>query len=299
MSRKSLRKDWQIYVLLLPAMAYIFIFNYIPMYGVQIAFRDYVGSRGMLGSPWVGLKHFRAFFESYYWKRLIANTLLLNVYSLLWGFPIPIILALMLNKVRSRHFKASVQTIIYVPHFISVVVLAGMLYIFLSPSNGLVNKFIEAAGGKAIYFLNDPTWFRKVYIISGVWQGAGWSTILYIAALTAIDPQLYEAATIDGASQWQKVIHIDIPGIVPVIVMVLILNTGHLFGSEYQKTLLLQTPGNLPASDTIGVYVYTAGLLGARFSFTSAIGLMQCVINFIILVMVNRFARRVGETSLW
>jgi putative aldouronate transport system permease protein len=269
------------------------------MYGVQIAFRDYIASRGMLGSPWIGLKNFNDFFASYYWKRLIANTLLLNFYGLLWGFPIPIILALMLNKIRLRRFKSAIQTVIYVPHFISVVVLAGMLYIFLSPVNGLVNKFIEAAGSHAIYFMNLPEWFRKVYIISGIWQNAGWSTILYIATLTAIDPQLYEAATIDGANQWRKIIHIDIPGIVPVITISLILSVGNLFGSEYQKTFLLQTPGNMATSDTIGVYVYTAGLLGARFSYTSAIGLMQCVINFIILMGVNKIARTAGENSLW
>jgi len=269
------------------------------MYGVQIAFRDYYSSLGMMRSPWVGLTHFSAFFSSYFWKRLIINTLLLNVYSLVFSFPIPIILALMLNKIRSRNFKGTIQTIIYIPHFISIVVLAGMLYIFLSPVSGLINKFIEALGFKAIYFMNSPAWFRRIYIISGIWQNSGWSTILYIAALSAIDPQLYEAATIDGASQRQKIINIDIPGLIPIIVIVLILNTGGLFSSEFQKTFLLQTPGNMPVSDTIGVYVYTAGLLGAQFSFTAAIGLMQNVINFLILIMVNKIAQKTGENSLW
>jgi putative aldouronate transport system permease protein len=174
-----------------------------------------------------------------------------------------------------------------------------MLYIYLSPVSGIVNKFIEAAGGTAIYFMNDPKWFRPVYIISSIWQNAGWNTILYIAALTAIDPQLYESATIDGASQWQKIIHIDIPGMIPIIVTVLIMNMGGLFSSEFQKTYLLQTPGNIPVSDTIGVYVYTAGLLGAQFSYTAAIGLMQNVVNFFILLLVNRIAQKTGENSLW
>jgi putative aldouronate transport system permease protein len=269
------------------------------MYGVQIAFRDYYGSRGMMGSPWVGLKHFRDFFASYYWKRIIVNTIVLNVYSLALSFPVPIVLALMLNKVRSKNFKSAIQTVVYIPHFISVVVLAGMLYIYLSPVSGIINKFIEAAGGRAIYFMNDPKWFRAVYIISGIWQNAGWSTILYIAALTAIDPQLYESATIDGANQWQKIVHIDIPGMIPIIATVLIMNMGNLFSSEFQKTYLLQTPGNMSVSDTIGVYVYTAGLLGAQFSYTAAIGLMQNVINFFILLLVNKIAQKTGENSLW
>ena len=296
---KNIVKNWQIYILLLPAIIYIFMFCYMPMYGVQIAFKDFLASKGIFRSPWIGLRNFMDFFQSYFWKRLIANTFLLNFSSLFFGFPIPIILALMLNKIRAKKFKSTIQTIIYIPNFISTVVLVGMLYLFLSPVNGIVNKMIQSLGGNAIYFMNEPGWFRPVYVISGIWQTAGWGTILYLGALTAIDPQLYESATIDGASQWHKILFIDIPGMLPVIVVVLIMNLGHLFSSEFQKTFLMQTPGNIPASDTIGVYVYTMGLLGARFSFTAAIGLMQNVVNFFMLVLVNQIARNVGEHSLW
>jgi putative aldouronate transport system permease protein len=295
----NIKKDWQIYALIFPAAVYIFMFCYMPMYGVQISFRDYMASRGVNGSPWVGLKHFRAFFNSYYWKRLIINTLVLNLYGLFVGFPIPIVLALMLNKVESKRFKSGIQTIIYIPHFISTVVLVGMLYLFLSPVNGVFNKIAELLGATAIYYMNDPRWFRPIYVISGIWQNAGWSTILFLGALTAIDPQLYESATIDGASQWHKILYIDIPGMLPIIVTVLIMNMGSLFSSEFQKTYLMQTPGNMPTSDTIGVYVYTAGLLGAQFSYTAAIGLMQNVINFIMLLLVNNIARKAGEGALW
>lgn len=295
----NFKKNWQIYALLIPAVVYIFMFCYMPIYGVQMSFRDYMPSRGISGSPWVGLKHFKAFFNSYYWKRLIINTLVLNLYGLFLGFPIPIILALMINKVGSKNFKSAIQTVIYIPHFISTVVLVGMLYLFLSPVNGVFNKIAELLGGTAIYYMNDPKWFRPIYVISGIWQSAGWSTILFLGALTAIDSQLYESATIDGASQWHKILYIDIPGMLPIIITVLIMNMGSLFSSEFQKTYLMQTPGNMPTSDTIGVYVYTAGLLGARFSYTAAIGLMQNVINFIMLILVNKIARKTGEGSLW
>jgi len=188
--RKSVGNDWQIYVLLAPAFIYILLFNYLPIYGIQIGFKNFIAVKGISGSPWVGFEHFKNFFSSYYWDRLLINTLLLNLYSLIFAFPIPILLALMLNQVGSEKYKSFVQTTIYAPHFISVVVLAGMLYIFLSPTNGVVNKIIEAFGGQPVFFLNEPGCFRSVYIISGIWQAAGWNTILYIAALSGIDPQL-------------------------------------------------------------------------------------------------------------
>lgn len=297
--RLHLGNDWQIYVFLLPAVLYLFLFNYMPMYGIQIAFKNYMVIHGIFESPWVGLEHFKNFFQSYYWGRLLLNTLLLNLYSLLLSFPIPILLALLLNQMGNQKFKSFVQTVLYAPHFISVVVLAGMLYIFLSPTSGLVNYLIAALGGKPIFFLNEASWFRTIYIGSSIWQNAGWSTILYLASLSGIDVQLYEASTVDGANKWQKIWHIDIPGILPVIITVLILNTGHLLSSEFQKTLLLQTAGNLSTSDTIGVYVYKAGLEGAQYSYTTAIGLMLNVINFILLTIVNKISKRLGETSIW
>ena len=297
---RKLKNDWQIYLLLLPAVLYLFLFHYLPIYGVQIAFKNFLPVRGITGSEWVGWKHFQNFFQSYYWKRLFANTLLLNLYSLLFSFPMPIILALMMNQLTRKKYKGFLQTTLCAPHFISTVVLAGMLYLFLSPTNGLINKLLEALGGTPVYFMNEPGWFRTIYIASGIGQGAGWGAILYTAALSGIDTQLYEAATMDGANKWHKIWYIDIPGILPIVVTMLIMNTGSLLSSEFQKTLLLQTPGNISTSDTLGVYVYTAGLEGAQYSYTTAIGLMMNVINFIILVLVNRIAKKVDENGgIW
>ena len=297
---RKLKNDWQIYLLLLPAVLYLFLFHYLPIYGVQIAFKNFLPVRGITGSEWVGWKHFQNFFQSYYWKRLFANTLLLNLYSLLFSFPMPIILALMMNKQTRKKYKGFQQTTLCAPQFISTEVLSGMLYMFLSPTNGLINKLLEALGGTPVYFMNEPGWFRTIYIASGIWQGAGWGAILYTAALSGIDTQLYEAATMDGANKWHKIWYIDIPGILPIVVTMLIMNTGSLLSSEFQKTLLLQTPGNISTSDTLGVYVYTAGLEGAQYSYTTAIGLMMNVINFIILVLVNRIAKKVDENGgIW
>lgn len=286
-----------LYVLILPALVYLIIFNYLPMYGVQIAFKDYKAVRGIAGSDWVGLKHFKTFFNAYYSGRLISNTLLLNVLSLLFSFPIPIALAVVINNIRNQRLKKFTQTAIYIPHFISTVVLAGILYILLSPTNGIINHAIVALGGKAIYFMNEAGWFRPIYILSGIWQNAGWNSILYIAALAGIDPELYEAATIDGASKWQKVLYIDIPHLIPTATMMLILNCGSLLSSATEKTLLLQTGGNMATSDILGTYVYTMGLGSGQFSYTSAINLFVNVINFIMVVSANTISSKMnGET---
>lgn len=269
------------------------------MYGIQIAFKDYKAAFGILGSEWVGLEHFQEFFSSYYCGRMFANTLLLNVYGLLFGFPLPILLAIMLNQLNSERFKGFTQTAIYVPHFISTVVLAGMIYLFFSPENGIINHLIEALGGKRIYFMIEAGWFRPLFVGSDVWQNAGWNTILYIATLTSIDPQLYEAATIDGATRFKKILHIDIPHLIPISVMMLILNCGSLLSSNTDKALLLQTSGNIGTSDIIGVYVYNVGLGKAQYSYTSAIGLCLNVINFTIIMCVNAISRRLSEISLF
>ncbi|MBQ5959058.1 MAG: sugar ABC transporter permease [Firmicutes bacterium] len=294
-----LKNDWQIYVLLLPAILYFFFVHYLPMYGIQIAFRDYKAVYGITESPWVGLKHFRNFFGSYYWKRLFANTLLLNIYGLIAGFPIPILIAILLNQTNSKKFKSFTQTVIYVPHFISTVVLAGMIYIFLSPTNGIINHLLTSMGRNSIYFMAESRWFRPIYIITGIWQNAGWDSILYIAALTGIDPQLYEAATIDGANKLQKIRYIDLPSLVPIITMLLVLNCGQLLGSNTEKALLFQTPGNIDTSDVLGVYVYTMGLGGGQFSYTAAIGLCLNVISFIMIILVNTLVRRMNGSSLF
>ena len=294
---------WQnrwLYILILPALVYLIIFNYLPMYGVQIAFKDYKAVRGIVGSPWTamgGFKHFVTFFNAYYFWRLIGNTLVLNLLSLVFSFPMPIALALIVNNIRNQRMKKFTQTAIYVPHFISTVVLAGILYILLSPTNGIVNHLITALGGKSIYFMNEASWFRPVYIISGIWQNAGWDSILYIAALAGVDPELYEAATIDGANKWQKVRYIDLPHIVPTATMMLILNSGSLLSSATQKTLLLQTGGNMATSDIIGTYVYTMGLGSGQFSYTAAIGLFVNVVNFILVLSTNKISSKMnGET---
>lgn len=296
---RSLSRDWQLWALMLPALIFFIVFCYFPMYGVQIAFRDYKAAFGITGSKWVGLKHFRTFFNSYYCGRMFANTLLLNLYGLVFGFPIPILLAIMLNQLNGKRFKGFAQTAIYVPHFISTVVLAGMIYLFFSPENGIVNRLIVALGGKSIYFMIEESWFRPLFIGSDIWQNAGWNTILYIATLTSIDPQLYEAATIDGATRWDKIKHIDIPHLIPIAVMMLILNCGSLLSSNTDKALLLQTAGNIKTSDIIGVYVYNTGIGKAQYSYTSAIGLCLNVINFTIIVLVNAISRRMSDISLF
>jgi putative aldouronate transport system permease protein len=296
---KRLKVDWQLYVLILPVAIYFFVFNYLPLYGIQIAFRDYKAVSGITGSKWVGMAQFTKFFSSYYCGRLFANTFLLNFYNLLIGFPVPLLLSLLINQMELPRFKKFSQTIIYVPYFISTVVLAGMLYIFFSPSSGIVNKLIVATGGESIYFINDPRWFRTLFIGSNIWQSAGWNTILYIAALTSIDTQIYEAATIDGATKLQKIRYIDIPSLLPTATMVLILNSGSLLNSNTQKALLLQTPGNTSVSDIMGVYVYNIGLGQAQYSYTAAIGLCLNIINFVMILSVNMAARKLGEVSLF
>jgi putative aldouronate transport system permease protein len=294
-----LRNDWQIYVLLLPAVIYFFFYNYLPLYGAQIAFRDFKAVFGITGSKWVGFKNFTDFFKAYYFGRLLANTFLLNLYGLLFSFTIPVILAILLNQMEKPRMKKFTQTAIYVPHFISTTVMVGILYLFLSPISGMVNHFIVSLGGKAVNFMIEPNWFRQLFIGSDIWQHAGWNTILYIAALTSIDPEIYEAATIDGATKRQKILHIDIPSLMPLMMMMLILNCGSLLSSNTDKALLMQTPGNMPVSDIIGVYVYNEGLSKAQFSYTAAINLFVNVINFIMILTVNWVSKRVSETSLF
>lgn len=294
-----LRNEYQLYLMILPAVAFFFVFHYMPLYGIQIAFRDYKAVFGIAGSKWVGLKHFETFFNAYYFERLLSNTLLLNVYNLLWSFPVPIIMAIMLNQITKNRIKRIIQTTIYVPYFISTVVLAGMLYIFLSPTGGIVNVARSWFGGQPLDFMSMPSAFRTLYIISGIWQGAGYSTILYIATLTGIDPALYEAAEIDGASIWQKVRYIDLPSLMPTIMMVLVLDCGKLLNSNTSKALIMQTAGNIPTSDIIGVYVYNVGLGSGQFSYTAAIGLFINVINFIMIITVNRISKKMTDVGLF
>jgi len=298
-ARRKIYRNWQLYLFILPTLLYFLIFSYVPMYGVQIAFRRFVASKGIWGSQWVGFEYFERFFDSYYFWDLIRNTLGISLYELAVGFPIPILLALGLNELRNSWFKKSLQTITYAPYFISTVVMAGMIIAFLSPQSGIVNTVIRAFGGEPIAFLSDPAWFKTVYVLTGVWQGMGMGTIIYLAVLAGIDPMQHEAAIIDGASRMQRIRYINLPGLAPTVVIILILNMGGILSVGYEKIFLLQNPLNMEASDVISTYVYRSGLQQAQYSFSTAVGLFNSVINLIILVLVNGIARRTQNTSLW
>ena len=289
--------NWQLYVLLSPALLYFLIFKYYPMYGVQIAFKDFRAVDGILGSKWVGFKHFQNFFDSYYFWTLIKNTLGINLYALAL-FPISIIVALSLNELRDGRFKKIAQTITYAPHFISVVVFCGMIIAFLDPETGIVNNVLKWLGFEPIRFMESPAWFKSIYVWSNEWQNLGWGAIIYLAALAGIDPQLHEAAKVDGATRMQRIWHINLPGIMPTIIILLILNMGNLMSIGFEKILLLQNDLNLDSSQVIQTYVYNAGLLHGQYSYSTAVGLFNSVVNFILLVTFNQLARRTG-TSLW
>jgi putative aldouronate transport system permease protein len=280
-------------------MLVIIIFSYGPMFGVQIAFKEFRARDGIWGSPWIGFIHFQNFFKSYQFGRVLTNTLGISLYGLLAGFPIPIILAILINESTHGSFKKGVQLITFAPHFISTVVMTSMILMVLSVYGGPINNLIALMGGERIDFIANPKLFKSIYVWSGIWQNMGYSSVIYIAALSAIDPTLYEAATIDGASRFQKILYIDLPGIAPTIIILLILNSGQIMNVGYEKILLMQNPLNMPASDVISTYVYRMGLENAQYSFSAAVGLFNSVINAVLLVLVNQFARRVGETSLW
>ncbi len=295
---KRILKHWQLYLLILPSLLSVIIFKYIPMYGVQIAFRDYQPAKGFMGSPWVGLKYFEDFFSSYQFSRLLINTLSISIYSLLALLPVPVILALSLNETRWRFFKKSVQTITYAPYFISTVVLVSIIFQFLSPY-GLLNNLLGLFGVEKVDLMANPALFKSLYVWSGVWQQAGYYAVIYLAALAGINSELYEAAWIDGASTLQKIIHIDLPGIMPTIIIILILNTASILNVDYQKILLMQNQLNMETSDVISTYVYRQGLVSVQYSFSSAIGLFNSVISMILFYGVNFLARKYSETSLW
>ncbi|MCR2820066.1 ABC transporter permease [Lederbergia panacisoli] len=296
---KKILQNWELYIFILPAFLYFFIFHYIPMYGIQIAFRDYIPTLGFTGSEWVGLKHFLRFFDSYYFWDLLKNTLGISVYELIVGFPLPIILALLLNEAKDGLYKRTVQTVTYAPHFISVVVLSGMIIAFLSPTTGILNHALQFLGFEPISFMTDPKWFKTVYVLSGVWQSTGWGTIIYLAALSGVDAEQHEAAIMDGATRLQRLRHINIPTIVPTMIILLIMSLGNIMALGFEKILLLQNPLNLESSNVIATFVYQAGLLDAQYSFAAAVGLFNSVINAILLVVVNQIARKTSETSLW
>ena len=295
---KNIRRHRQLYLIILPPVLLIFIFNYIPMYGVQIAFRDYRIADGIWESPWVGFKYFIIFFKSYYFERLLFNTISLSLYSLAAGILPPVIVAIALNETRNWYFKKSVQMILYAPHFLSTVIITSMINQLLAV-NGSVNRYIQMMGYNYIQFLGNPAWFQSIYVLSGIWQGTGYGAIIYLAALAGINQELYESARVDGVSKWQQIRHIDIPGILPTFTILLILSTSRILSVGFEKVLLLQNSMNISRSDVIDTYVYRMGLLQMQFSLTAAVGLAKSVVGLVVLYLVNLLARKVGETSLW
>lgn len=294
-----MKRNYFLYLFLLPALLYILVFSYWPMYGIQIAFKDYLPYEGIGGSPWVGFKHFAKFFQSITFWDLLGNTLSISIYALLASFPLPIILAFMINYTKSEWLKKITQTVTYAPHFISTVVLVGMLSIFLSPRSGFINTIVEMFGGRPIFFMGEEGWFRHVYVWSGVWQGTGWASIIYIAALSGVSPELHEAAIIDGANKLQRIRYIDFPSLIPTITILLILSMGQIMNVGFEKVLLMQNDLNRGVSEIISTYTYKVGLINAQYSYSTAIGLFNNAINFLILLGVNKGARTLSGTSLW
>lgn len=290
---KRILEHWQLYALLLIPVVLTVIYKYIPMYGIQIAFRDYKPHLGFSGSDWVGWEWFERLFTAPTFERMIKNTVLLSLYSLLWSFPIPIILALAINQLRFKRYKRVVQTVLYAPHFISIMVVCGMIRIFLSPSGGLINLLL----GTKIDFLAESDAFRTIYIASGIWQEAGWGTIIYLATLSTVDQGLYEAAKIDGASMFQRILHIDLPTLVPMIVLQLIMSAGSLMNVGFEKVMLLQTDLNKATSDVIAVYVYEQGIVNAKYSYSTAVSLFNTAINIVLLIIVNKIAKKAADVS--
>ena len=296
---RSIRRNWSLYLLITPVLIYFAVFIFWPMYGVIIAFKDFRPNLGIMGSEWVGLKHFEEFFTSLHFGRTLRNTLTLSIYSLAVNFPLPIALAIMMNDLRSRRFKKAVQTITYLPHFISMVVLCCMITLFYRNDTGLINILIQHMGGESVNFLNTPEYFKHVYVWTGVWQNLGWNTIIYMAALSGMDIQLLEAASIDGASKFQKIRHIILPYLMPTAILLLILESGYVMNVGFEKVFLLQNNLNMEMSDVISTLVYRKGITEYQFSFSAAVGLFNSAINCVILLMVNAISKRLGETSLW
>ncbi len=296
---KDLRKHYQLLFMLLPALALIILFNYIPMYGIQLAFKNFRATDGIWGSEWVGFEHFERFFSSYYFTTVIRNTLLISISTIIVGFIFPVIFALMLNEVKHTRFKKLVQTVTYAPHFISITVMVGMLISFLSPTSGIINVIIKAFGGEGIAFMQEAKWFLPVYLISEQWQNLGWGTIIYLAVLSSVDMELYEAATIDGAGRLQKIWYINLPCLKPTATIMLIMSAGSVLGVGFEKIFLMQTPLNLSISEVLSTYIYKRGVIDSQYDFSTAVGLFTSVISLIVLLIVNAVSKKIGEESLW
>jgi putative aldouronate transport system permease protein len=296
--RQDLRRNINIYIIVLPVVLYYLVFHYFPMYGALIAFKNFRPSLGVWGSDWVGFKHFVEFFGSYYFFRLLKNTLLLSVYNLVFGFPAPIILALLLNELRVNWYKRLVQTITYIPHFISIVIISGIIVNFVK-QDGIISLLTSKLSNYDGNLLLEPRYFRSIYVISGIWQNVGWNSIIYLAALSGINFELYEAARIDGAGRWRQTWYITLPSLLPTIVILLILQIGNLMNIGFEKVMLLYNPRIYDTADVISTFVYRRGILEAQYSFSAAVGLFNSVINCMLVILANQFSKRMTENSLW
>ena len=295
----TIRRDWQLYLMLAPTIIWLLLFLYKPMYGLQIAFKDYSIFRGIAASPWVGFEHFETLFSSDQFLRALKNTFIISFYTLVIGFPVPIILALMFNEVINQYFKKTAQTIVYLPHFISSVIIAGIVITAFSPSAGIVNTIIKFFGGDPIYFLTKPEWFRPIFVGTGIWQEAGFQSIVYLAAIAGVSPTLYESAVVDGASRWQMMWKITLPTILPTILIMLIIRIGNLLEVSFEMIILLYQPATYETADVVNTFIYRQGLQSGQYDFAAAAGLFNAVIAFILVMGANTLSKRYSRTSLW
>ncbi len=293
------RREWQIYVLLAPTIIWFVLFLYKPMYGLQIAFKDYSIFRGVAGSPWIGFEHFQTLFGNDQFLRAIKNTVIISFYSLLFGFPMPIILALMFNEVLHQAFKRTAQTIVYLPHFISSVIIAGIVITAFSPSAGIVNTVLGWFGVDSIYFLTKPEWFRPIFVGTGIWQEAGFQSIVYLAAIAGVSPSLYESAVVDGASRWQMMWKVTLPSIMPTIIIMLIIRIGNLLEVSFEMIILLYQPATYETADVVNTFIYRQGIQGGQYDLAAAAGLFNAVVAFVLVMAANTIAKRYSRTSLW
>ncbi len=297
-NKKRFLADYQLYLMVLPFMLYFLIFAYKPMIGLKIAFQDYSIFKGN-ASPWVGFDNFTKFFSTPYFGRILRNTLMISGYSLIFSFPAPIILALLLNEVRSKKYKSFVQTATYLPHFVSAVVVCGMVTNFLAPTSGIVNIVLNKLGFESVYFLSKPEYFRTIFIVQGIWQGTGYSSIVYLAALGGIDMELYEAAQIDGCNRWKQTLHVTLPGLLPTIVTLFIISVGNILNVGYEKIILLYQPATYETADVINTYVYRMGIEGSDYGLSTAVGLFNSVVNFLFVAIANTISNKVNGMGLW
>ncbi len=295
----TVKRDWQLYLMLIPTIVWLLVFLYKPMYGLQIAFKDYSVFKGIAASPWIGFEHFYTLFGNDQFWRAVKNTVVISFFSLLIGFPMPILLALMFNEILRPLFKRVAQTIVYLPHFISAVIIAGIVIAGFSPSSGVVNTFLGWFGIESIYFLTKPEWFRPIFIGSTIWQEAGFSSIIYLAAIAGVSPTLYESAVVDGASRWQMIWKITLPSILPTIIIMLLIRIGNLLEVSFEMIILLYQPATYQTADVINTFVFRQGLEGGQYDFASAAGLFNAVVAFVLVMLANSISKRYSRTSLW